>query len=198
MSVEASRDAEEQSLIRELATTSYKYSEPPTSNKLTHLRDLTSFLTKLRLVFNRFPGVSKIMYATVGATNSNVDDFTVKSLPERSIVKAEPGTAKPPSEPSVEEAAILQILSEKKFKALKSELEVAGPVTNMKEFRAFMEDSDFDEVIDENLVLLHYVAPFLKGGSQSTTPSTLSILEKHRSLEYERPLAYWPNRSLDL
>ena len=94
MSVEASRDAEEQSLIRELATTSYKYSEPPTSNKLTHLRDLTSFLTKLRLVFNRFPGVSKIMYAMVGATNSNVDDFTVKSLPERSIVKTEPGTAK--------------------------------------------------------------------------------------------------------
>ena len=186
MSADASRDAEEHTLIRELAT-NYKYSEAPSSNKLTNLRDLTSFLTKLRLVFNRFPGVSKIMYATVGATNPTAE-FTAKSLPERPIVKAEPGTAKPSPDSATEELALLQILSQERLRELKSELHGFGPITNMKEFRAYMEDSAFSDSIDEHQNLLHFVAPFLKNSGMATSTTTATILDKHMSLEYERSL----------
>jgi hypothetical protein len=182
MSADTTKDAEEQILIRELST-NYKYSEAPTSNKLTNLRDLNSFLIKLRLVFNRFPGMGKIMYQTVAATNPD-SEFKANSLPELPIVKAEPGT----TTSSSEEREILKILSADKLRKLKQELTSTGPINNMREFRAFMEDTSFSEVIDEHTVLLHYVAPFLKGGAVVSKNTVDTILDQHRSLEYERSL----------
>ena len=69
MSATVAAAAEEQSLIRELTASSFKYSEAPTSNKLTSLRDINSFMIKLRLVFNRFPGVGPMIYSTGAATD---------------------------------------------------------------------------------------------------------------------------------
>ena len=183
MSADASRDTEETTLIRELST-NYKYTEAPTANRLTNLRDLTSFLTRLRLVFNRFPGVSKILYQTVAATNPTAD-LKAKSLPERPIVnvKIEPGTTT-----DSEELALLQILSKERLTALKAEMTSTGPITTMRQFRDFMADTSFSDTIDENPTLLHFVAPFLKDGGTATNKTIATILDKHMSLEYERNL----------
>ena len=153
MSADASRDTEETTLIRELST-NYKYTEAPTANRLTNLRDLTSFLTRLRLVFNRFPGVSKILYQTVAATNPTAD-LKAKSLPERPIVKIEPGTTT-----DSEELALLQILSKDHLTALKAEMKSTGPITTMRQFREFMGDTAYSDSIDDNPALLYFVAPF--------------------------------------
>ena len=181
MSADASRDTEETTLIRELST-NYKYTEAPTANRLTNLRDLTSFLTRLRLVFNRFPGVSKILYQTVAATNPTAD-LKAKSLPERPIVKIEPGTTA-----DSEEQALLQILSKERLTALKAEMTSTGPITTMRQFRDFMADTSFSDTIDENPTLLYFVAPFLKDGGTATNKTIATILDKHMSLEYERNL----------
>ena len=183
MSADASRDTEETTLIRELST-NYKYTEAPTANKLTHLRDLNSFLTRLRLVFNRFPGVSKILYQTVAATNPTAD-LKAKSLPERPIVnvKIEPGTTT-----DSEELALLQILSKDHLTALKAEMKSTGPITTMRQFREFMGDTAYSDPIDENPALLYFVAPFLKDSGMATNKAIATILDKHMSLEYERNL----------
>ena len=181
MSADASRDTEETTLIRELST-NYKYTEAPTANKLTNLRDLNSFLTRLRLVFNRFPGVSKILYQTVAATNPTAD-LKAKSLPERPIVKIEPGTTT-----DSEELALLQILSNDSkdhLNALKAEMTSTGPITTMRQFREFMGDT---ASIDDNPALLYFVAPFLKDSGMTTNKTIATILDKHMSLEYERNL----------
>ena len=86
MSATVAAAAEEQSLIRELTASSFKYSEAPTSNKLTSLRDINSFMTKLRLVFNRFPGVGPMIYSTGAATDPKAA-FKVKAQPEQAIKK---------------------------------------------------------------------------------------------------------------
>ena len=58
---------DEHVLLRELAN--YKFLDPPSSNKLTHLRDLHPWLGRIRETFKRFPGVEQIIYSTVAATD---------------------------------------------------------------------------------------------------------------------------------
>ena len=77
-----SSTTDEHVLLRELAN--YKFLEPPTSNKLLHLRDLHPWLKRLRSTFNRFPGVEQIIYSTVAATDEKIK-FQAKAYPETAI-----------------------------------------------------------------------------------------------------------------
>ena len=51
-----------------------------------------------------------------------------------------------------------------------------------------MEETSFSDSIDEHTALLHYVAPFLKGGAIASKNAVTTILDQHMSLEYERTL----------
>ena len=73
---------DEHVLLRELAN--YKFLDPPSSNKLTHLRDLHPWLGRIRETFKRFPGVEQIIYSTVAATDAKIN-LKPKAYPEMAV-----------------------------------------------------------------------------------------------------------------
>ena len=171
---------DEHVLLRELIN--YKFVDPPSSNKLYHLRDLHPWLKKLRSTFSRFPGVEQIIYSTRAAAPENIK-FQAKAYPE-TFVKLENET-KHPSEEARDKVA-REFLTEKELSALKEQMGSFGGVTNLFELVEFLKNCPVSKLIMAHPKLLAYVAPkYVKSGE---TAKPASVLEKHMSLEYERAL----------
>ena len=171
---------DEHVLLRELAN--YKFLDPPSSNKLTHLRDLHPWLGRIRETFKRFPGVEQIIYSTVAATDEKFK-LQAKAYPE-TPVKLE-GESKNPKQEALDKVA-RQFLSADELATLKTEMKSFGEVTNLLEIMEFLKACSFAKLISANPQLLAYVAPKYAKAGEDSKPS--SALEKLTSLEYERVL----------
>jgi hypothetical protein len=176
----ATSTTDEHVLLRELAN--YKFLDPPSSNKLTHLRDLHPWLGRIRETFKRFPGVEQIIYSTVAATDAKIE-LQAKAYPE-TPVKSE-GESKNPKQEALDKVA-RQFLSADELATLKTEMKSFGEVTNLLEIMEFMKACSFAKLVSANPQLLAYVAPKYAKAGEDSKPS--SALEKLTSLEYERAL----------
>ena len=155
---------DEHVLLRELAN--YKFIEPPTSNKILHLRDLHPWLKRLRSTFSRFPDVGQIIYSTVPATDANTK-FKAKAYPEISV-KLEDDSKH--SKEEARDKVAREFLTEKELYALKEQMGSFGGVTNLIELVEFLKDCPVAKLIMANPKLLAYVAPmYVKSGDSQKT-----------------------------
>ena len=115
-------------LLRELAN--YKFLDPPSSNKLTHLRDLHPWLGRIRETFKRFPGVEQIIYSTVAATDEKFK-LQAKAYPET------PVKFEGEKQEALDKVA-RQFLSPDELATLKEEMKSFGEVTNLLEIMEFL------------------------------------------------------------